>query len=699
MKTFKQRIVNLINDTKLESVNEATGGIFTTTLSGNDQSLRVIILENLQKIKQHSSLISDFLKTEQKIDELNDIGISEALNDLLQPDIIKSNPFLGTALTAIKNTYDNKIQPAVFIVEQLLNTIKPFDYLPQIDNHIKKITNFIKENNEDLTLLRGKLMLQNSKNTDLFSNVITKIDEYIYDNSLNRKELLGEMIKYKFEPTVQELITVLQKEMNANTTFELNENSKFSVKPINSFIFVNEDNSKTFAHNGVFYNITKNNFEVLSEEKYNQLPSDFILISKYLNSGKISINENTVTIKVGNEKIAFTQQVDGSKKAFLNEREILTNEPRAFLAQSGLFTKYSNDLTAVNKIWENINTLITIDFGKQIQSTQYAGLNATLYKINETYYVHVINPAMNINDIKEGTCLQIRNAIVEHMGYDISETLYEFLEGDQAEIAKLRNTQIEIQNAIELLNEQFKKIDLAKQHNILPAQQLEASGIVKTINEQIDALKNKYNQISVTIIQLQDSKTPDVETRHDITGAKTFVPKYSPNKNFKVNYNCDTTLKDKLESKISKSKHASPIGESTLDEGDVESIVKDDGSLKVNDQVRVKSSGIVAKVTGINGITGQVTLVTDEGNTINLPKESLEIIKDELASKLSDIEKIAKKASDEFKGKMSEDFKSFEIEKGNNEFKIKKKVTTAEPNTKDDIIALAKKASSVINNK
>ena len=32
MKTFKQRIVNLINDTKLESVNEATGGIFTTTL-------------------------------------------------------------------------------------------------------------------------------------------------------------------------------------------------------------------------------------------------------------------------------------------------------------------------------------------------------------------------------------------------------------------------------------------------------------------------------------------------------------------------------------------------------------------------------------------------------------------------------------------------------------------------------------------
>ena len=134
-----------------------------------------------------------------------------------------------------------------------------------------------------------------------------------------------------------------------------------------------------------------------------------------------------------------------------------------------------------------------------------------------------------------------------------------------------------------------------------------------------------------------------------------------------------------------------------MNESDVDSIVKDDGSLKVNDQVKVKSSGIVAKVTGINGVTGMVSLLTDEGTTLELPKDALEIIKDELASKLSDIEKVAKKASDELKGKMAENFKSFDSGKGSASFKIKQKVTTAEPNTNDDIVQMAKDAAKKLN--
>ena len=92
-----------------------------------------------------------------------------------------------------------------------------------------------------------------------------------------------------------------------------------------------------------------------------------------------------------------------------------------------------------------------------------------------------------------------------------------------------------------------------------------------------------------------------------------------------------------------------------------------------------------------------VSLLTDEGDTLQLPKDALEIIKDELASKLSDIEKVAKKASDELKGKMAENFKSFDSGKGSASFKIKQKVTTAEPNTNDDIVQMAKDAAKKLN--
>lgn len=817
MKTFKERIVKLIDTTKLDSVKESCKGIFETSLPDNDPSLRKIILENLNKIKQHSSLIVEFIRVENRIDELNDIGINEALSEILQPNILNSNPFLATSLNQLKVVYDNKTQPVTYIVEHFLNTVKPFDYLPQVDKHIKKITSYIAENNESLSLLRGKLILQNNRNNSLYGNILEMIDEYVYLGTITRNELMNEMNKYQFEPTMRELVTILQKHSDNKNEFLLKENSNFSVKPINSFIFVNEDKSKTFYHNGVFYNLENNKFGVLSEEKYNQLPSDYIQISKYLSSGKTFVNENTLTIKLGKETIAFKQHPDGTNKAFLNEKEINGNEPRAFLAQCGLFTSYGNDLVVINKIWENFSTLINIDFGKEIYSNKFTGLSATLFKLNEDYYVHLTNPAMNVNNIKEGTCLQVRNEILEHMGYDISETLYEFLEGDQAEIAKLRKTQEDIQNAIELLNEQFKKIDIVKQKNLLPVNKLEESGIIKTINEQIEALKAKYNDISVAIIKLQNTSNPSTKIDHNVTGGKNFDTKFTPYKNFSPKYNVSDKFKNKLQNKIDSAKKETPIGESELNEGvmrdigakivkffsgqvlldftddekklitksfpgaalppalnrypneltlnvnhtdvvcfvkqkndfkngkwytilyyndmrdeqefkskifaqtldqdlkslqtvindckqkmnesDVDSIVKDDGSLKVNDQVKVKSSGIVAKVTGINGVTGMVSLLTDEGTTLELPKDALEIIKDELASKLSDIEKVAKKASDELKGKMSEDFKSFEIEKGGTgfKFKIKPKVTTAEPNTNDDIIKMAKDAAKKLN--
>ena len=43
------------------------------------------------------------------------------------------------------------------------------------------------------------------------------------------------------------------------------------------------------------------------------------------------------------------------------------------------------------------------------------GLSATIFRLDEKFYVHKYNPGMRINEFKEGTGLQIRNSIYEFM--------------------------------------------------------------------------------------------------------------------------------------------------------------------------------------------------------------------------------------------------------------------------------------------
>ena len=64
---------------------------------------------------------------------------------------------------------------------------------------------------------------------------------------------------------------------------------------------------------------------------------------------------------------------------------------------------------------------------------------------------------------------QAINIVREFIKYDISESLTEFLQGEQAFLSVMKNDKNEIIKNVEVLESQLRKLDIAKKENPLLA--------------------------------------------------------------------------------------------------------------------------------------------------------------------------------------------------------------------------------------
>jgi prefoldin subunit 5 len=167
------------------------------------------------------------------------------------------------------------------------------------------------------------------------------------------------------------------------------------------------------------------------------------------------------------------------------------------------------------------------------------------------------------------------------MKYDISEKLFEYLKGPAKEIGRLKEKQSQIQTKINELHQKLIQIDEQVKADIL----LNDSKSIETINKLKIIIEDEINKLKSEYFSLEES--------------------------------------------INK----------------ISNISEDDNALKAGDTVRIKNSGIVGKVTAINTVTKEISVLDDEGNTISTSLDDIEKIDGEIAQNLTDIEAKAAKAN------------------------------------------------------
>lgn len=500
MKTFKERVDNLLNKTTNLEVKNVIKNIFEYTFDSNSSVTQKILLEKLSKIENLSDIEKQFIKMEEKINVLNDFYIPEVLKIIEeQKDLHRYNPQLIYAVNNIKTAFETGSQPAYFLIENLKDILYTFKGLPIIEEQLNKIKELEEKYAEDIVLIKAINILENTRYSNFYDIILNKINEYLFEKSITRNSLISEMQKYSYEPIINETIKELSKYQN-NSLILVNENRDFEVSSVYSFIHINENKNLCFYSNGNYYKKINEKIIKLTKEEINRLPEDYKIINEYINSSHITINNEGLNIFLGKNKITLVLE-NNEKVSYVNGNKISMDIPYQYFIQSGIFEyQYYSDLEIINKIWENLNTLINWDFGKTIKNIINPNIGASIFKINEKLYLHIFNKEFNKDEfLSEINSLQLKNTLIEFLNYDISQSLYEFLDKSEAKINKIKEEQQDINNQIFELESRLLQIEELEQNKLLAPNLNELKPIVK---EEINKLKKEYNKCNEKINSL-----------------------------------------------------------------------------------------------------------------------------------------------------------------------------------------------------
>jgi hypothetical protein len=302
-----------------------------------------------------------------------------------------------------------------------------------------------------------------------------------------------------------------------------------------------------------------------------EVPAELQNKASILADRDIRVENNRILLSLGNNKIEISF-ANESKTIFFDGKEIREEDlPLAVSVSTNNLLENSNH--KINKaifVAKVADEIIDLDFGKKIKSKVFEGVEANIFKIGGTIYVQTVNPAMRLNKIYEANATQAINIVKDFIKYDISESLTEFLEGEEAFLSVMKNDKNEIIKNIDILESELRKLDVVKEQNPLISNSDELISLEEGIENEIESLKDRWNQINVEI--------------------------------------------ERFENKAK----------------DVSSSMNEDLGYPIDTEVRVKRNGVKGRVIGVDGSSKTYTILFKEGKTGEYFFSDVEDLSDEV---------------------------------------------------------------------
>ena len=323
---------------------------------------------------------------------------------------------------------------------------------------------------------------------------------------------------FGFNPLVRNLVSFLSLYENDNSSkFHLGfDNNVCNIDNLYSPITVNESET-LFYSSGKFLKIDHES-GVLQECNMDEVPEELADKAQIVSDRDVKIDNNKISLNIGNNKveIIFTNE---SKEIYFDGKRINESDlPVAVSVSTNNLLESSNH--KINKavfIAKNAEDIVDIDFGKKIKSKVYENVEVNIFKTESGIYVQTVNPAMRLNKIYEANATQAITIVKDFIKYDISESLTEFLEGEQAFLSVMKNDKNEIIKNVEVLESQLRKLDIAKKENPLLAKSDELMALEEGIHDEISSLQDRWNQINLEISRFE-SKAKEVPSVNEDLG-------------------------------------------------------------------------------------------------------------------------------------------------------------------------------------
>ena len=394
-----------------------------------------------------------------------------------------------------------------FLVENFLNDLKQFSWENSVKGILENLEKVVDLRKREIEAVKVYESIKNSPGRDLFSDVTSQIENWLVSESRDSDSLVNGLKRFGFNPVVRNFISFLSLYEN-NTSGKFNvgyDNQNCKVQNIYSPIHLNENGSTLFYSDGKFLKITD---DIIEECEMDEVPPKMRDRANVLSDRDVTVEDNKIALRIGNQKIEISF-VGESKTILFNGKNIKESDiPLALnTTTKNIFETTNQNINRAMKVVEISDDIVDIDFGKSIRSKVYEGAVANVFKLGKNIYVQTVNPSMKLNKIYECNSTQAVNIIKDFIKYDISESLTEFLDGENAVLSIMNNDKKEISKNISILESEIAKIQRAQIEKPMLKESKELFQVKEGIEREIEELKDRWNQINVEIERFTKNNT------------------------------------------------------------------------------------------------------------------------------------------------------------------------------------------------
>lgn len=571
MNTAKLRLVLLSNKTAKGAVKRICESLIEMADSIPDKNLSEIALDKLSPYNTEL-VVKSYISNEKRLLSLQDMGIKESSNKILQESEISKYPHLKGPIANFKNL--SEINPDYLLIESYINVLRPLVWEPIVKSELQKLEEKKNELAEDILVKSSIDIIKGSRNSFIYTALIEKLENYLTDRTTgSRKLMIQELDRYRFDTNINKLANNLRLIENSFGGFNMLSNTtKCTVKPSVGFVDIKES-VDYFLLDGAFYKKSGAKISSVNESEIMKNSPSLHNMARIAKGNNFSIQGENIVIYGKNDTI----KINESGSISINDNPIHINELKHKAAISTLIDpSYNKTLQDVIFVHENIDKFMEIDFSKSIVSNIYEGLKVNVVK-GDTYVVNYVNPAMNENRVVNfSNATQLKNFIWDSLSYDISESFTDVLTQENKETIKLQKTSSKILEQIVNIEKELAKIDIEKAKD----ESLNESKLIieleDSLREELSILKKKYTVASSRINEAAASSpipsvgdTVKVRTK----GTGTVLSVDGVDRKFIILLNNGETIQcidkdiDILETMVKKSKTSSPEVDMSLIQG------------------------------------------------------------------------------------------------------------------------------------
>lgn len=552
------------------------------------------LVDNLSSELKDSAVVN-FVERESKLNKIQNLGVKESYNALCSSELMQY-PTVKPVLDRMNISVNT--MPEYAIAESYVSVLDSLSWNKDAKNYSESIKKKMNENKEDIFLCNF-LLESEQRNSFVLPAFSRELDNYFVNrNSENRTALQEKIRPYtRVDASTARLYEMLESQESG---VHMKADGSVKIEKIYSPV-INHKGATVFSSNGAFFAKTKDTIKKLDENEVAKLPAGFISFCSSLSANNVKLSESKVDIYTKTKVVSIS--ADDNKELKVDGRLVDYNLfTKSFMNEGLLYgASFNNDLRQISTIYENMDSLYEIDFGKHLESNSYKGHTADIYRYGNVISVYEMNTMYGTSKMFENlTATQARNLLIEHLNYDIKDTFCDLSSKEQARVDKYESEKSELEKNLAHLNSKKDQIDEA----IKIDPYLKGS---KDIKELLEALNTEIAKTEDKILTCQNliksiTSTSSVQMFED----EDFDDEVEDHSDFKEEECEDGECDDKCED-----------GECCKD-GNCSKEV----DLRAGDKIQMKN-GAIGVVQGFEGDGNTCILLMQDGKTVSVPEEYL----------------------------------------------------------------------------